>query len=259
MAVSGGPNNKILLPVNIVNINGLVVDSLVFYYDAGRDYSYPGYGTTWYDLSGNGRDVTLYNAGNSTYTNSPPGRPTYNSTTEKAIHFTFDGNDFGKFSQVTATSARTFSAWVKITDSTNRENGLLSHCNGGPVGEAYTVTSGKMKYWYYSGAWQTAVGTTSVNDGNWKNLVWVKSGTSSTMYINGVSDFTSTLVADINSTFVSIGSMWGPCMSDTYGAGSDFYYQTFNGSIAILMLHSKALTAQEVSTNFSRLRSRFGI
>lgn len=259
MSVSGGPNNNTMLPVNQANISGLVVDNLVFYYDSGRLFSYPQTGSVWYDLSGNNRHVTMYNAGNSTYTNSPPGPPTYNSTTEKAVHFTFDGNDFGKFSQVTTTSARTFSAWVKLTDSTGRENGLLSHCNGGPVGEGYAVTSGKMKYWYYSSAWQTAVGTTSVNDGNWKNLVWVKSGTASTMYINGTLDYSSTLVADVNSLVVSVGSMWGPCYSDSYGAGSDFYTQTFNGSIAILMLHSSALTATQVATNFDRLRSRFGI
>jgi hypothetical protein len=259
MAVSGGPSNNTLLPVNVVNISGLVIDNLVFYYDTGRLLSYPGSGGTWFDISGNNRHATLYNAGNNTYTNSPPAAPTYNPTTEKAIHFTLDGNDFGKFSQITSTSNRTFSAWVKLTDSTSRENGLLSHCNGGPVGEGYAVTSGKMKYWYYSSTWQTAIGTTSVNDGSWKNLVWVKAGTSNTMYINGVSDFTSTLVADVNSLLVSIGSMWGPCYSDSYGVGTDFYTQTFNGSIAILMLHSIALTADQVSQNFNRLRSRFGV
>jgi hypothetical protein len=259
MAVTGGPNNNTLLPVNVANISGLVIDNLVFYYDTGRTFSYAGNGSTWYDLSGNGRDVTLYNAGNSTYTNSPPGAPTYNSTTEKTVHFTFDGNDFGKFSQITSTTNRTFSAWVKLTDNTGRENGLLSHCNGGPVGEGYAVTTGKMRYWYYSSQWNIATGTTSVNDGNWKNLVWCKSGTAHEMYINGVLDHSTTLVANVNSLLVSVGSMWGPCYSDSSPPGNDFYTQTFNGSIAILMLHSIALTADQISQNFNRLRSRFGV
>ena len=31
---------------------------------------------TWKDLSGNGRDLTLYNAGGTTYSNQPAGPPT---------------------------------------------------------------------------------------------------------------------------------------------------------------------------------------
>jgi hypothetical protein len=263
MAVIGGPSNNTMLPVNAANVSGLVIDNLVFYYDVGRLVSYPAFGQILYDISGNGRNVTLYNAGLSTYTNGPPGAPTYNSTTEKAIHFTFDGNDFGKFTQFSTTTNRTFSAWVKLTNATTRENGLFSHCNGGPVGESYNVTSGKMKYWYYgsfpTANWYTTAGSSSVNDGTWKNLVWVKTGTAMDMYVNGSLDFTTTLSGSVNSSVACIGSAWGPCNSDSYGTGSDSYGQSFDGSIAILMLHSTALTATQVSQNFNRLRSRFGI
>ena len=39
----------------------IVTDGLVVHLDAGNSASYPGSGTTWYDLSGNGNDATLYN------------------------------------------------------------------------------------------------------------------------------------------------------------------------------------------------------
>ena len=39
----------------------IVTDGLVLMLDAGNDKSYPGTGTTWYDLSGNGNSGTLVN------------------------------------------------------------------------------------------------------------------------------------------------------------------------------------------------------
>lgn len=38
----------------------IVDDGLVLYLDAANERSYPGSGTTWYDLSGNNNDFTLY-------------------------------------------------------------------------------------------------------------------------------------------------------------------------------------------------------
>ena len=37
----------------------IVTDGLVFYVDAGNSKSYPGSGTTWYDLSGRKNDGTF--------------------------------------------------------------------------------------------------------------------------------------------------------------------------------------------------------
>ena len=37
----------------------IVTDGLVFAVDAGSERSYPGTGSTWYDLSGNGLDMTM--------------------------------------------------------------------------------------------------------------------------------------------------------------------------------------------------------
>lgn len=47
MATNGGPN--------------IIQNGLVFALDAANKKSYPGSGTTWKDLSGNGNDGTLTN------------------------------------------------------------------------------------------------------------------------------------------------------------------------------------------------------
>lgn len=48
MSLIGGPNTT--------------KDSLILHLDAANPKSYPGTGTTWYDLSGNGNNATLFNS-----------------------------------------------------------------------------------------------------------------------------------------------------------------------------------------------------
>ena len=48
-------------------VRGIVSDNVILYLDARNVASYPGSGTDWYDLSGNGNDFRIYGA---TYNNS---------------------------------------------------------------------------------------------------------------------------------------------------------------------------------------------
>ena len=98
MACHGGPN--------------IVEDNLVFHVDAANTRSYPGSGTTWTDLSGNGNNATIngatFNSGNGGY-------------------FIMDGsNDYITLgTQLNSTIAPnsedndvTFSFWVNLDDVT---------------------------------------------------------------------------------------------------------------------------------------------
>lgn len=260
MSIFSGPNLNSQQPVTKSNINGIVSDQLAFYLDAARGLSYSGTGGTWADLSGNSRNVTMYNAGNSTYTNSPPGPPEFNRS--RIGEFVFDGNDFGMLNaDFNATANITVSAWVKTTNN-NRINGIVSHCSGGPVNLEYSIygNTGKMYYRYYDTMWREASSSSNVNDGNWKNLVWAKASTNMVFYINGTQDSTHTLNSSVSGILRSIGSSWGPCMTFSgYPAGSDTYGQAFIGSIAIVMIHTKQLSATEVTQNYNNLRRRFGL
>jgi len=256
MSVAAGTNNDFLQTVDKSNISNLVIDSLQIYYDLGRAFSYNGSGSVLKDLSGNGRDATMYNAGGATYSSTTPGAPSFSEI--RMGEFIFDGNDFGKFSSITAGNDVTVSAWCKTTNA-DRENGIISHCSGGPVNLGYSIAGNKMKYWYYDTTWRTASSTASVNDGNWKNLVWAKSGTNMVMYINGSQDSTHTLNSSVSGSLVSLGCLWGPCNSDSYGAGTDSYGQAFIGSIGVVMIHSKQLSSTEVTNNYRALQRRFGL
>jgi hypothetical protein len=235
---------------------GAVYGDVVLFLDPANRSSYSPGSSKWYDLSPNRREVTFYTAGGGTHTTNAAAPPPF--STDGKGSFVFDGiNDFGKLnSTFTTTTNITVSVWVKTTAT--GERGILSHCSGGPVNEGYSLYDGKMKYWYYSGSWQTLDGTTVINDGAWKNLVWVKTGTNMKMYINGILDKEATLVASITSTFLAIGTMWGPCNSLNYGAGSDYYSTSFSGNMGPLKVWTRALSTTEVTEIYERFKGRFG-
>lgn len=237
---------------------GIVTDGIVFHLDIAKYESYPKDGSIWYDLSTNKKTVTFYNQGGSTYTLNSTGAPSFINDT--ATSFQFDGsNDFGRINtQSQFTSNVTVSAWVKTTST--KDQGILAHCNGGPSSVGYGMSNGKMYYQYYTGPWQYLLSTTtSLNDGNWKNLVWAKSVTNMKQYINGTLDSDSTLVGNVTANIQSIGCFWGPCSSDGYGAGTDSYASVFNGNIAYIIVYNKQLSATEVTQNYNALKNRFGL
>ena len=90
-------------PGNIFTITSL--GNLVLYLDAGKSQSYPGSGTTWYDLSGNGNNATLYNG------------PTFTSGTNDSGSLILDGAndtiDTGMTIQAASNSTlQSFGAWM---------------------------------------------------------------------------------------------------------------------------------------------------
>jgi hypothetical protein len=86
----------------------VVVEGLVLALDAGNLKSYPGTGTTWTDLSGNGNNGTL--------TNMDGG----NLNSANGGSFTFDGSN--EYTQLPTTTllraSATISSWINITDFT---------------------------------------------------------------------------------------------------------------------------------------------
>jgi hypothetical protein len=87
----------------IANAYSIITSGLLLNLDAGNTASYPGTGTTWTDLSGNGYNGTLTNG------------PTYSSSNGGTI--VFDGtNDVASFGNILniGLSSWTMSCWVKF-------------------------------------------------------------------------------------------------------------------------------------------------
>ena len=232
--------------------NSIITDSLFLHLDASNSESYPGSGTTWYDLTANNNDATINGA-------------TYSST-DGGI-FELDGsNDNISIPHVSSlslsTSAqRTIQVWVKIDalPALNTQipvfgklsssfgfdgywSGLFS--NGGVV---RCVTNG-------TAVQRVSNSTSTVSIDNWYLFTFISQITSTSnttkVYINETEYITNAHGSDsYNET--------NPLYLGFIGAGVSSNY--LNGKIGACYFYTKGLTAAEVSQNYNATKSRFGL
>ena len=222
----------------------IVADNMHFWLDANYYSSYPNTGTTWYDLSNNAKHFT-------TYVNQTATAISFTSTEPR--YFTFNGtSNWASSGGVTLGTSATVSVWIKMTSTA--QCGILGDCLQNRSFTGYDISNGKMRYWYEYNypSTQTVTGTTSVNTGTWKHLTWVKTGTSLIMYIDGVQDFSATLLTNVTGFVNSVGTLWGPCNA------SPFYTSLFNGQMANIICYSVALSPAQVLQNYNAQKYRFG-
>ena len=226
----------------------IVTDGLVLAVDAADKNSYPGSGTTWNDMSGNGSNGTLTNS------------PTFNSANGGSI--VFDGVD--DYSTTTAgqafyqyTNQLSVSWWVK-------RNGTIT---GGAGGGQCTFNSDNMttNVWlmhgntdntiiFYvndTGVWRN-IATPILDNNTWYLLTGTISSSNILMYTNGILTSTSTGISTgiVNNSNSIVG--WG--LDPRYGAG-----RFFNGSIANCQVYNRTLSASEILQNYNAQKSRFNL
>jgi len=224
-----------------------VVDtSLMVWVDAGQTSSYPGSGATWTDLSGNGKNYTLTNG------------PTYSSTTNGGV-ITFAGAS----SQYATTAATLFNSttfktytmnlWVYPTGAGNfvQVDGQATPNTGYHYSAIEISAGGVIKFGQWIGSMATiATSTQSLNA--WYNLVITYNGTTATAYVNGVSVGSTNIIwsSPGANTFMALMAI------DTTNMGTGAYA---SGSLGAFMVYRRALSADEIQTNFNALRGRYGI
>ena len=226
----------------------IITQGLVLALDAADRNSYPGSGTTWTDLSGNGNTGTLTNG------------PTYNSANGGSI--VFDGsNDYVNLGDKFSTVSGTIDFWIKLnitinSSSTNinyrpfgkadmfecRFNNSTANVGLGPVGNLsfdFGIQTGPLKS-----------NQTTWLGGTWYNIVfnWNSSTNISNLYVQSILDNTSTAP-----------SITGQTGNFSIGASRGGAFGYMNGSISSFKIYNRALTASEVAQNFNATRSRFGI
>jgi len=223
-----------------------VVDtSLMVWVDAGQTASYPGSGTTWTDLSGNGKNYTLTNS------------PTFNSLTNGGV-ITFAGAS----SQYATTAATLFNSTTTNTYSINiwvypTGAGQIVQVDGQSTPNTayhYTALEITAAGLIYFGQWTGAMTTiiTSAQSLNaWYNLAITYNGTTATAYVNGASVGSSAIAwsAPGANTFFALMSQDATNMSGTTAYAS--------GSIGAFSVYNRALAAPEVAQNYNALRSRY--
>jgi hypothetical protein len=217
-----------------------VTNGLVLYLDAANRRSYPGSGTTWSDLSGNGNNGTL------------TGGPTFSNNNSGSI--VFDGvDDFVNMNQpaISLSPNRwTVCTWIKPGNQTSR------FLTPNSVGIDQFL-------WYNSTSQRVDVQIAELADTNERG----RNGTTNTIPIDvwshscvsidnlNIKIYANSKLTNQYTETVSIGDWSGAWRLGQRGNNTFWYLGEFSSFI----VYNRALTADEIQQNFDAHRSRFGI
>lgn len=215
-----------------------ITDRLMLMLDASNPASYPGSGSTWFDISGNNFNATLINSP----TWSSSGFFSFNGTNQTASIAT-NPNIYGLIS---------CEIWVKM----NNFPVLLhkgAHYTTQITGTNTYNWADSSNYSYANYGSRTATGIGSF--GVWKQIVVTKDSLNNVkVYINGV-------LSDTRSSFGGVitnntTTLWIVGYSDTTSIPTS---GLLNGDVSLCRVYNKELTQSEVTNNFNSERSRFNI
>ena len=221
---------------------GIVQSGLVLNLDAGVSSSYPGSGTAWTNLIGNGNTGTLTNG------------PTYSSANGGSI--SFDGtDDYGNFSSRILTNVVTeISCFMWIYPKS--DGVVLAILGQSAINSSYhhsaieVGSSGELRMSLWHNSLTNRINSTlSLN--TWNNVGFTYAGTTLTGYLNssnvGTTTFTWSKPSDI---YFGIMSFDGTNMgTSAYG----------DGNVSNIQVYNRALTAAEIQQNFIATRSRYSV
>ncbi len=210
--------------------------------DAGNSNSYTGTGTTWYDISGNQKNVTNYSC-------------VYNASLGGGSFFYDGANSYTDFAiDVTTVTTLTVETWVKINTNTNA--GMIFGWN------MYDVWNHQEFLGYNTGngdAYGLSLGT--VNSlgiiGNWKHLVFVMntgSYLSNKIYVNGVLQSLSQQSSSQNLEKTNFNSGLGRISGWKLNTN---YKQEMN--MATFKIYNRELNSTEIALKFTSEKARYGL
>ena len=203
----------------------IVTDGLILALDAASTRSYPGSGTTWYDLSGQNAHAEAVNM------------PTWNSNG----YFEFDGSNDELHS---VDMSQEYRDLFFVFESNKSEGGL--HMMFGK----YNDQDDSLRF---NGDLLKSV--PDIND--WQY------GSVSDVFINGETDALSSGNYDLNGKMNFVRSYRsntsGFGTSFRYEISSSFNVRMLKGNLALIICYNRKLTDAEVLQNYNALKSRFGL
>ena len=213
----------------------VVTDGLVLALDAADRNSYPGSGTTWTDLSGNGNNGTLVNGVG------------YNGSNGGSL--SFDGvDDYISFSTSSSLQFGTGNFSIDFIfkfNSITVNQYFFDFGTNNLVLQYYQSGSGYVLR-YLTQTTQIKDTTYTLNTNIFYNLTVVRNSGTGYLYLN--SNQISSWSDSGNYTSNSL---------DIFRYGGRSFYT--NGNLYNFKIYNRALTSSEIRQNFNALRGRFGI
>lgn len=230
--------------------SGIMKTGLMVHVDAGNPKSYPGSGTTWYNIADKRYPNGTMYAG-VTYAAGPPASMAFAGTSTSYVNF---GTGATYFSGTTATWNNlhefTLEAWAK---SSGMGSGMtLSGIWGVTYGMRLHFGTNYVSFGIDNGTTITGVSSNANwQDGVWHHILGTHRNAGGELYIDGVLRATSTLRWQGKTRWSSNEANLGRDNNDIY------YYM--NGNIAIARFYRKWLSFSDVRRNFEAERTRFGV
>lgn len=226
----------------------MIQNGLVIALDASDRNSYPGTGTTWFDLSGQGNNGTLYNS------------PTFSTSNGGVI--LFDGvDDFiycpNNFLPEFWSSAFTLETWYYVDSSETWSNGY-SRCiigrgsYAGSHGLLRTSNNNQVGM-YVRGDNTSLTSVASIIRDRWYHIVGTWDGSYTKIYINGQLADTD---GPVSLTGAPDSSVWQINSNMAFGGASGGFGKS---TFASCKMYNKELSAIEVAQNYNALKSRFNL
>lgn len=204
---------------------------LILNLNATNSLSYPGSGTTWYDLSGYGNDGTLVNA---TYSSISGGTMVFNGV-DGVVPINQPiptGSDF------------TISAWV-YANTVSLSHNIVSSASSPFWVNAGTLSAGIANNYTY-------VNSPSFPTNEWKFVTVTFNDSSSTMklYVNGV-------LVDTNTNATASYTAEDTFIGAHYSGGSNVSF--WNGYIPQVYIYSNEQSSTEVLNLYNNTKSTYGL
>jgi len=227
----------------------IITDGLQLWLEPDLSASYPGSGTSAYDLSANRYTVTLVNG------------VTY--STARAPSFGFNGATNYRYintGQYLSSETFTLSSWFKSSVTTTYQMLFSKEQVGGSPWNYRLylgITDGRIYADMTNGTTASLAGSTNLCNGVWHNAVFVRSVALDTLYlyvdgvlITSITDGTTGSMANNQNVWIGLSAFTGSSPTGSYPV---------NGQIGQSLIYNTALTAAQVAQNFRAMRGVYGV
>jgi hypothetical protein len=224
--------------------NSIVRNGLILYLDAANKNSYPGSGTTWFDLSGNQYNLSII------------GSPAYNSNG----YFTFANNQTSQYmlrnNFENPTQDVTYFLWFRSNFSNFNQTPMTYSVSGNNEMLLYTDSSTIIVP--HSKGNRADINTSNMSN-LWVNFAWTRQSSTglNVFYRDGLQIGT---YGDVAGTTISAGGdlVIGQEV-DLAGPGGFDANQNLDGDFSILLVYNQILSQSQIRQNFNATRGRYGL
>lgn len=240
-------HNNYAVPVIPFQAPPIITTGLILNLDAGNPASYPGNGTTWYDLSTNSNNGTI---ATSTMANTAttPKSFTFNGTSGNNVSF-----DPGKFNVPYTGKTVMIAAKMDANFGTNLFRGLFGSSSPQRNFNFYIYNNGSGYKLHFS-SWNSSgnIGGGWLSDvvqlvtGQWYVFAFTQDATSVRFFVNGqlVGTSTGTTIMQYQAT-----------PDERLGATDNYWL----GDIGTILIYKRGLLGDEILENYNALKSGFGL